>query len=116
MGDKAGHYLFGLDEKYYLYDFEGNAILEINKKIYDILKKYDCNQKCDIEEQEIINEFLDNGFLQDFSEKTNNNPAEEKRHICHLRQHTNVILDVAIVLETAEINMRECKENLLKQH
>ncbi len=32
-----GHYIFCLDDKYYLYDFLGGAIMELHKELYDTI-------------------------------------------------------------------------------
>lgn len=34
-----GHYIFCLDDKYYLYDFLGGAIMELHKELYDTIIK-----------------------------------------------------------------------------
>lgn len=78
MENNIGHYLFCHKNNYFLYDIVGSAILQINRNLYDTLRRYDNNEKCTLEEQELINMLLDNGLLQNFGSAPEPAPIENR--------------------------------------
>ncbi len=73
-----GHYIFCLDDKYYLYDFLGGAIMELHKELYDTIIKYDHNEGCNDCEYELIRTLQDYGLLQKLNRVPDVDPIEKK--------------------------------------
>ena len=66
MKKSNGYYLFSLNNEHYLYDLNGNIIIEINESLYETLEKYHNGQECTHTDMNILNAFLANGLLRDF--------------------------------------------------
>lgn len=62
MNKDNGYYLFSLNGEYYLYDYVGNIIVEVNEELYKTLKEY--TQGNGFKDNRIVKSFLQNGLLQ----------------------------------------------------
>ena len=62
--DKPFIHLFKTPGSYYIYDVNTNAILSVDKDVFDFLEyKMDSNTSKEVDWPSEIVEFIDNGFL-----------------------------------------------------
>ena len=78
MSKNNAYYLFQNENNYYLYDVNGEEIIQIKEKLYNIIKKYRDSVERNKEEQNVIDMLLKNGFLSTFKQEICYENAEDK--------------------------------------